>query len=116
MPFKDDEWGYDYFVGRVMSRRNIRFTGQLSNGMPFIGRLTFKGSGGKYTLEGKFNGHLQIIGTGKQTGPDVGMIIIGQHDSNGKLQGQVRKTFRGRSEHEYGGFGEFSNNKFVCRN
>ena len=115
MPFKDDQWGYDIF-GYTMSRLNIRFTGQLSNGMPFIGRLTFKESDGtKYTLEGKFNGHLQIIGTGKQTGL-YGMIIIGHHDSNGKLQGQVRKTFRGRSDDEYGGFGEFSDNKFVCRN
>ena len=116
MPFKDDEWGYDYFVGRVMSRRNIRFTGQLSNGMPFIGRLNFEVYDVKYTLEGKFNGHLQIIGTGKQTSSFKDMIIIGQHDSNGKLQGQVRKTFSDERFTNFGGFGEFSDNKFVCRN
>ena len=88
MPFPDDRYGFELDGGSRMSRRNIKFTGELSNGMPFIGCITFDDIyDEKFTLEGKFNNHLQIIGVGKQTSTRYGMIIIGNHDENGMLQG-----------------------------
>ena len=39
-----------------MPRKNKRFTGLLSDGIPFIGCITFDGEYDyKWTLEGKFN-------------------------------------------------------------
>ena len=88
MPFPDDRYGFDPYYDDSMSRYNIKFTGELSNGMPFIGCITFDYGDDKYTLEGKFNHHLQIIGVGKQTSTVLGgIMIIGNHDENGKIQG-----------------------------
>ena len=92
----DDNDGYNPFGDSGgMPRRNKRFTGLLSDGIPFIGCITFDDYVGyKWTLEGKFNKQSNIIGIGKQTSTDGGMIAIGNHDENGKLQGQASKTFK----------------------
>ena len=88
MPFPNDRYGFHPLSGDSgFTRFNIKFTGELSNGMPFIGCITFDDGDEKYTLEGKFNHHLQIIGVGKQTCTVGGMMIIGNHDENGMLQG-----------------------------
>ena len=42
MPLTNDKNGFDVFGYFGESRYNIRFTGLLSNNMPFIGCLTFK--------------------------------------------------------------------------
>ena len=43
MPLTNDQNGFDVLTGRSgYERINIRFTGLLSNNMPFIGCLTFK--------------------------------------------------------------------------
>mgnify|MGYP006135649149 CR=1 FL=1 len=93
MPLEDDMYGY-FFNGLYgYPRKNKRFTGLLSNGIPFIGRITYYAGVYKCSLEGKFNKFSQIIGIGKQRFTGDGMIAIGNHDENGKLQGQARKTF-----------------------
>ena len=77
MVLGDDKWGYNIYGDRCY-RNNIRFTGLLIDGIPFLGRLTFEYIGIKYTLEGKFNSKAQVIGNAKQTstGP-YDMIAIG---------------------------------------
>ena len=66
----------------------MRFRGLLSKeGMPVIGKLTFKSDGDDWTFEGKFNGKVQLISIGKQTCSLKGMIAIGQHDANGQMCG-----------------------------
>ena len=77
MPFPNDSNGYNIFDNSGMPRNNIRFTGLLSNGMPFIGCITFEFNGFKYTLEGKFNKHLNLVGIGKQTYTYNDMIAFG---------------------------------------
>ena len=56
----------------------MRFSGLLSKeGMPVIGKLTFKCLRDDWTFEGQFNGKAQLISIGKQTCSCLGMIAIG---------------------------------------
>ena len=78
MILPNDEEGYNPIFGSTCTRRNIRFTGRLRNGTPFIGRITYINGQIKYTLEGKFNSIVQLIEIGKQTSTiNGGMIAIG---------------------------------------
>ena len=51
MPLSNDQNGFNFASGRSgVSRWNLRFTGLLSNNMPFIGCLTFEDIYGDNTL------------------------------------------------------------------
>ena len=50
MPLINDQNGFHIFHGYSETRSNIRFTGLLSNNMPFIGCLTFEYVGDDWTL------------------------------------------------------------------
>ena len=50
MPLTDDKNGFYTYGSSGASRINIRFTGLLSNGIPFIGCLTFECDGDDWTL------------------------------------------------------------------